>query len=242
MGRSHLKSKVKKRTVAIIQARMGSSRFPGKMLADLGGHPILKWVINRTKFSAEVDEVLLATTELSRDTPLVELANELQIKVYRGDEQDVLGRFVYAAENSKADWVVRICADNPFIDPKEIDRLIHFYKANTCDYACNHLECLGNSYVDGFGAEITSLNLLKKISAQAVEMKYREHVTLYFWDHQEKYKLLAVPAPPDLAYPELSFDVDTPEDLTKLKRLVTAGINFKSAAAQIVKTDLKLKV
>ncbi|HNC94755.1 MAG TPA: NTP transferase domain-containing protein, partial [Myxococcota bacterium] len=107
--------------VAIIQARMGSVRFPGKMLANLHGYPVLEWVLHRVAQATEVDEVVLATTDMARDNPLVELAGRLAVPVHRGSESDVLGRFADAAAAFDAEGVVRICADNPFIDPAEID-------------------------------------------------------------------------------------------------------------------------
>ncbi|MBI4936647.1 MAG: hypothetical protein HY846_00230 [Nitrosomonadales bacterium] len=160
------------------------------------------------------------------------------MQVYRGSESDVLGRFVAAAEISRAETVVRICADNPFIDPGEIDRLIDFFNYSNCDYACNHLDRLGSRYADGFGAEILGADLLRQIASRTTETRYREHVTLYLWDHAGEYNLMAVPAPSALACPELSFDVDTPSDLIELEHLVAAGINLETPAARIVELAL----
>ncbi len=238
MGRSRSRSKVKKRTVAIIQARMGSARFPGKMLADLGGHRLLEWVIHRVRRAAVLDETILATSRHSRDEPLAELARKCGVRVFRGDESDVLGRFAAAGAMAEAEWVVRVCADNPFVDPGEIDRLIDFFDISNSDYACNHLDRLGNRYANGFGAEILGADLLKQVAAKATEEKHREHVTLYLWDHATDYRLVAVPAPRALAHPGLSFDVDVPAGLTRLAKLVAAGVNLDTTAARIVELAL----
>lgn len=230
---------MKKRTVAIVQARMGSARFPGKMLAVLGGHPLLEWVLHRVTRAAELDETILATSTNWRDDPLAEFAEKYGVRVYRGDEADVLGRFVAAAEVSEAEWVVRVCADNPFVDPGEIDRLIDFFGNSNSDYACNHIDKLGNHYADGFGAEILSVDLLRSLASKATEPAHREHVTLYLWDHASDYSLKSVPAPRQLAYPELSFDVDSPEDLNTLARLLEQGVDLDTPAAAIVRLALR---
>lgn len=223
------------RVVALIQARMGSTRFPGKMLADLGGHPILEWVLTRVSKAQLIDSVVLATTTLSHDDALVALAKKLGIEVFRGSETDVLGRFAAAAKHYQADIVVRICADNPFTDPNEIDRLINYYRANQCDYACNHQDRLGSAYPDGFGAEIISNKLLQQIALISSDARHREHATLYLWEHSEQFTMLALPAPSGLSFPEFRFDVDTLADLEHLEVLVEAGVNFEAPANDIVR-------
>lgn len=227
-----------KRTVAIVQARMGSARFPGKMLAQLGGRPLIEWVLRRVGGAAGVDEMILATSIHSRDDALAEFAGKLAVRVCRGDETDVLGRFVAAARMCRAERVVRICADNPFVDSGEIDRLIDYFGQNDCDYACNHLDRLGSRYADGFGAEIVDAELLRQVAAKATEARHREHVTLYLWDHANDYRMKAVPAPPELAYPELRFDVDEPGDLIRLEALA-ASVDLETRAARIVELALK---
>lgn len=218
----------------IIQARMGSTRFPGKMLASLGNHLLLEWVIHRVKRTVLISNVILATSTSNRDTPLVNLANSLGIEVYRGSEVDVLSRFALCAEKHEADTVVRVCADNPFVDPHEIDRLIKFYKSNPCDYACNHQERFMNKYADGFGAEIFSNESLQYIAKNATLDSHREHLTLFFWDNPDTFHLTAVPCPHYLAYPELRFDVDNPSDLAYLSKLTDFGVNIDSSAKYII--------
>jgi spore coat polysaccharide biosynthesis protein SpsF len=121
------------RIVAIVQARMGSSRFPGKMLATLGNISILEWVFQRLSRATYLDEIVLATSIDKENDVLENIANRCGVRVFRGSESDVLGRFVSAADHAKATNIVRVCADNPFIDPIEVDRLVNFFKHKTCD-------------------------------------------------------------------------------------------------------------
>lgn len=224
--------------VALVQARMGSTRFPGKMLAELGGYPILEWVLKRISRARLIDRVVLATTTSSRDDALVSLAQKLGVEVFRGSETDVLGRFAAAAAQHGADVVVRVCADNPFVDPDEVDRLVNHFNHNLCDYACNHQDRLGSLYADGFGAEILSSALLQQIANTALDTRHREHATLYIWDHASDYRLSTVSAPSELAHPELRFDVDQPHDLTYLQALANAGVNIGNTASEIVRIAL----
>jgi spore coat polysaccharide biosynthesis protein SpsF len=222
------------KTVALVQARMGSTRFPGKMLALLDGRPILEWVLHRASLAKLVDTVVLATSDLPQDDPLVELARRRGLNVFRGSDADVLGRIASAAVIAEAETVIRVCADNPFIDAAEIDRLVRHYNGNFCDYACNHQDRLGSGYADGFGAEILSNALLQHLASSVAEVRYREHATLYLWENQDQFILQAVEAPKELAFPELRFDVDSPQDLNKLEQLTDAGVGIDSTAVEIV--------
>lgn len=229
-GQNQMKSKV----VALVQARMGATRFRGKMLAELDGYPLLEWVLRRVERAQLVDEVVLATTNSTDDDVLVELAKKLGVSVCRGSEHDVLSRFSMAASKFGAEIVVRVCADNPLIDPVEIDRLVSYYCSHQCDYACNHQDRLSSCYADGFGAETLSNKLLQDVAALATSQSHREHVTLYLWDNSDLYNLVAVPAPIELAYPNLRFDVDIPKDLDNLKKLVVFGMGIETPASEIV--------
>jgi spore coat polysaccharide biosynthesis protein SpsF len=228
------------RTVAIIQARMGSSRLPGKMMMDLCGQPLLHWVLSRVKKTKLADSILLATSDTKKDDPLEKLAQELKMPVFRGSETDVLGRFLAAAQMAKADSIVRICGDNPLVSPEEIDRLISFFqntmqKENTSEnlYAFNFASKLGNQYPNGFGAEIFSMSLLKKISKLDDELSSREHVTKYIWDHPEQFKIRTFSAPNEIAYPSVRLDVDSEEDLEKLN-VLCAHLDQDSSPKKIV--------
>lgn len=226
--------------MALVQARMGSTRFPGKMMAPLAGRPLLAWVLERLKRAQGIDTLVLATTELPRDAALVELARSMGVATYTGSESDVLDRFSRAARQFEADTVVRVCADNPFIDGAVVDALVDFYAASDCDYACNHLDRLGSGYADGFGAEILPAALLHKLAAECAEPRHREHVTLALWDETASWARdcrKACPlAPAALAFPELRFDVDEPGHLQLLQSLVDeSGLTLDSPAQACVR-------
>jgi spore coat polysaccharide biosynthesis protein SpsF len=116
---------------------------------------------------------------------------------------------------------VRICADNPFIDPDEVDRLVAFALDARADYAFNHLDRLSNHYAEGFGAEIVSRDVLDEVGRLASEARHREHVMTYVGDPPERFRILTFQAPADLAFPDLCFDVDTREDLERLQPLAS---------------------
>ncbi|HLO96218.1 MAG TPA: glycosyltransferase family protein [Burkholderiaceae bacterium] len=228
------------RVVALVQARMGSSRFPGKMMSPLAGRPLLAWVLERLKRAHRLDALVLATTDLPRDVALVEQAQALGVATFTGSESDVLGRFAQAARRFEADTVVRVCADNPFIDGAVVDQLVDFYAAGDCDYACNHLDRLGSGFADGFGAEILSASLLHRLDANCTEPRHREHVTLAVWDEGAPWRKAVPKAPPALAHPELRFDVDEPAHLAGLQSLAERhGLDLHSPAAAVVAARLK---
>lgn len=229
---------IAKNVVVLVQARLGSTRFPRKMLEQLGDYKLIEWVIFRLKKSKRISEVVLTTTDNPIDDELVLLASRMGVSVFRGSENDVLGRFAKAAKCHKAQIIVRVCADNPFVDPAEIDNLVDFYFNSNCEYACNHQDRLGSGYSDGFGAEILSLDLLLKLDNIVNESKYREHVTLFLWENYHQFKLCAPKAPNDCNFPDLKFDVDTQTDLVYLKKLVSKGVNIDSSSREIIKIAL----
>ena len=205
------------KVVAIIQARMGSKRFPQKMAAYLGDYPIIDWVIRRSRQSGLIDKLVLATSAKVENKYLVERAKKYLIGYYCGSENDVLSRFVEIANKEHADIIVRICADNPFISALEVDRIVNLFLDKKLDYAFNHIPAMGNNYVDGVGAEIFSLDILHDIHNHAKSAEHKEHVTKYIWDNIKNYKIGSLPAPYGLNYPDIRLDVDTEKDLSKLE-------------------------
>jgi spore coat polysaccharide biosynthesis protein SpsF len=146
-----------------------------------------------------------------------------------------LSRFVLAARERGAEHIVRVCADNPFVSPEEIDRLTRFYLAGGPDYAFNHIPRMDNMYPDGLGAEILSAALLNRLAAVTTEPRRREHVTSYIWDHSSEFRIETVPAPPEIAFPDIRLDVDTPHDLERLRSIVQ-GLDIHSSAAEVVRS------
>lgn len=213
---------------------MGSTRLPNKMSLNLGGFPIIDWIITRSKRSKLIDKFILATSSSIENDYLIEVSNKHMIASYRGSENNVLSRFLDIALKENADIIVRICADNPFIDPGEIDRLIKFYINIDCEYACNHQDRLDSGYADGFGAEIFSSDVLSKINSLAKKKDHREHVTKYIWDNKNDFKIAVVPSPKELHFPSYKFDIDTPADKKPLEILINNGITINSSAKEIV--------
>ena len=198
--------------IAIIQSRMGSQRLPGKMMKKIGNHTVIEWVIKRLKKSKSINQIILTTSRKKKDIIFKKISQKLKVNFFAGDEKDVLGRFLSSVSNIKKANIIRICADNPFIDPQQIDLLTSTYSKNKFDYVCNHQNRINSRYADGFGAEILSLDLLKKLNKIATNKEYREHVTLYIWKNKKKFKIHSIKAAKNLAYPDLRFDIDTPED------------------------------
>jgi spore coat polysaccharide biosynthesis protein SpsF len=197
--------------VAVIQARMGSTRLPGKVLKEIGGQPILGILIKRLRRSRRIDSILVATTEKTEDNGIVDLATKVGVEWYRGSEDDVLKRFIGASRAVKADIVIRVTADNPLTDPELMDSLIEAHLKNGADYTC----CEG--VILGTGVEVVNRVILEKIYPVARQAEYREHVTYYIYTHPELFKIHTVDF--DLNCPHLRLTVDTEEDLDLMRKL-----------------------
>lgn len=223
---------------AIIQARMGSGRFPGKMLRPLDGNSVLSWVIRRVRRAPSLSKVIVATSTHPRDSAIAEVAAREGVVVFRGSEDDVLERFACAASEAESDVLVRVCADNPFIDPNEIERLLGAFESQRPDYAFNHLDRLGSGYADGFGAEALSRQTLERLEVLAPRGPHREHVTSFIWDRADDFAILPVHPPAALKHPGLRFDVDLPSDLERLRMLIADGIRIDSSAKDIIEAQL----
>ena len=233
----HKKNKI----IGLIQARMGSKRLPGKMLMMLGKFTILEWVIKRSLKSKLIDDLILLTSDLRKDDILIKKAHQLGIKTFRGSETNVLNRFASAANKFDCDIAVRICADNPFVDSTEIDRLINYHLKNNFDYCLNNQNKLGSNYADGFGVEIINNKILQFLEKNINSSYLREHVTLGVFEEKYKFKISALKAPKELSYPEMKFDIDTIDDLNKLKEIINNGINLDSTGKEIIEANKKLR-
>jgi len=205
------------KTVAIIQARMGSSRLQNKMLLFLHGYPICEWIFRRVKQARYLDKVIFAIPDGKNDDVLDQYLQSKGADVLRGSENDLVDRYYKAVKYTAADQIVRVCADNPLICGSEIDRLIGFYGKERCDYAYNHIP-RHNSYPDGLGAEICSRELIEEIYKNAEGQQQREHLFNYIWDYQANYIVKTFDPPGNIAHPELKFDLDTIDDYAKLLR------------------------
>src|ERR1043165_5928996 len=190
------------RTVAIIQARMGSTRLPGKVMMKLGGLSLLSYIAARLPTAATLDEIVVATTPHSRDEVIVQEATFCGLKCYRGSESDVLRRYLEAATIYKADIVVRVTADNPFSDPRSIDRVVRRIKEGH-DYAIEMNLPVGTT------GEALTFQALDFIDTAATTERWREHVTLYAKENPRMLRCSFEDAPPAWSRPDLSYTIDT---------------------------------
>lgn len=202
------------KVVAIVQARMGSTRLPRKVLKDLAGTSVLARVAARLKRSATIVDALVATTDTSADDVIVAECRKLQMRVFRGDEKDVLDRYYRAAQFSKADVVVRITADCPLIDPALVDNVVSAFLRDRPDYASNVLE---RRYPRGLDTEVFSIQALEVAWRESREPYQRAHVTPYFYQHPEMFRLLAVRG--DTDYSQMRWTLDTESDLEFLRAI-----------------------
>lgn len=194
------------KTVAIIQARMGSTRLAGKSLLDIEGQPLLGHVIDRTKASRLVDEVVLATTTGVEDAVLVSYAQSKGINAFRGSVHDVLDRFYQAALASHADVIVRITADDPFKDPEVIDLVIRrLLDSPELDYASNTIT---PTYPEGLDVEVIRFPALAKAWREAKLPSEREHMTPYIWKNPTIFKIANVVHEKDLSKLRWTLDYD----------------------------------
>ncbi len=202
--------------VAIVQARMGSTRLTGKVLQDIDGKSMLARVVERLRRSHLINEVLVATTDLPADDAIVAECRRWLIAVSRGDQDDVLDRYYRAAQRAKAEVVVRITSDCPLIDPAVTDKTITAFLDSRPDFASN---CIVRTYPRGLDTEVMSFAALARVWQVAHKRHEREHVTAYFYEHPAEFKMVSVTA--DADYSAHRWTVDTPEDLEFVRTIYT---------------------
>ena len=205
----------------VIQARMTSTRLPGKVLSDIGGQPALQLMLSRLQHCRKVDEFVVATTTNATDDPVAALCSSLGVGVFRGDEHDVLARMLGAAEEADADHVIRLTADCPMIDPAIVDSAVELLLAGDCDYASNTFD---RTYPDGLDTEVMTIAALRAADSCASEPELREHVTTYINRRRPNlghgdFKLAALKFTADFSH--VRWTVDTPRDLEVVRALVS---------------------
>ncbi|MBP62387.1 MAG: hypothetical protein CMJ62_12780 [Planctomycetaceae bacterium] len=204
------------KTVAIVQARMGSSRFPGKMLSPLRGRPLIAWTVERVRRAKTCDEVVVATTDATADDEMAAWCGANEVAVFRGSEDDVLARFHECAEAFDATTVVRITGDCPLLDWRVIDAVAQPCVADSAiDYATN---CEPMTYPEGISAEAMPMRILKLMHICATLPSHREHVTPYVRFAADRFHHVAIRAEPSLS--DVRLTVDYPEDLLMIEQLV----------------------
>jgi len=199
----------------ILQARKGSTRLPGKVLADLAGRPMLAFLVERLKRCSSVDRIILATTDLTEDDALAELGDYLGLTVVRGSKQDVLSRFVLAQEQTDARVLVRITGDCPLVDPGLLEEMIHEFRSQDIDYFSNSVT---PTYPDGLDVEVFNRNALLLAQAECHDMDEREHVTPWI-RNSGRFRLGQKRHHRD--YSSMRWTVDEPEDLQVIRAVVS---------------------
>jgi len=200
--------------VAIIQARMASTRLPGKVLADIGGRSMLARVCRRVARAATVDRLVVATTVCPEDEVVVDECQRLAVACFRGSEHDVLDRYHQAVRTYEADAIVRITADCPLIDPNVIDLVVGEFLEERPDYAANTLR---RTWPRGLDTEVTSAAALARADREATEPYQRVHVTPYIYQHPDRFRLLAVIGREDFS--RHRWTVDVPADLDFIREI-----------------------
>ena len=221
------------RVVALVQARMGSTRLPGKVAKDLGGRPLLAQLLGRLGRAARLDEVVVATSDLPQDDAVAELAGAEGVRVVRGDERDVLARMLGAARAARADVVVRITADCPLIDPAVVDLVVAALLDHhePCDLASNVLR---RTFPRGLDTEALWIDALARVARLGTSPQAREHVTWFAYQERPDLFVAGSVEADDDHHVGLDWSVDTADDLEHVRRLwprAAAGATWRELAA-----------
>ena len=206
------------KTVAIVQARLGSSRLPGKVLQPLAGEPMLVRVVRRLSRARTLDAVVVATSTAQADDAIVELGRREGWPVERGSESDLLDRYTSAAQAHAVKVVVRVTSDCPLIDPELVDEVVDAFSGSGADYASNTLE--PRTYPRGLDIEVMTMTALSRAWREDTNPAWREHATPYLYRHPERFRLLRVAGFED--HSEHRWTVDTEADLELVRRIYDA--------------------
>ncbi len=198
----------------IIQARMGSSRLPGKVMMEACGKPLLELMIERVKRAKTLDKVIIATSVEKQDDEIVKFCKKHNIEYFRGSEHDLLSRYKFTAESINANIIVRLVSDTPLIDPKEIDKVVETYVNNSYDFVSNFFP-FPRTYPDGFSVEVFSFKILVEMFNEAKRPSDREHMTFFIWRQPQRYKIFRVDYNRDIS--NYRFNLDYKEDYLLIK-------------------------
>jgi spore coat polysaccharide biosynthesis protein SpsF len=201
----------KPRVVASIEARMGSSRLPGKVLMDICGKPALHRLVERLRACQSLDEIVVATSSHSTDDVLADWCDQHQVKCFRGSEEDVLNRVVKAHQWMKTEVIVEVTGDCPLTDPEVIDLGVDTFLAHDADVVSN---CgMKLTWPMGQYVQVFPFPLLEEVDRTVADSAVHEHVTLYFYENPDRYRIINLMAPKRWQHPEWRFQLDYAEDL-----------------------------
>lgn len=202
--------------IATIEARMRSSRLRGKVLKPILGRPVLQLLIDRLRLAHSLDEVVVATTTNPADDAIEELATMLGVGCYRGSEDDVLDRVLRAAKSVDAHVIVEITGDCPLIDPGVVDELVNCYLTGNADYVANTLH---RTFPRGFDTQVFATRILEEVSRLTQDPVDREHVSLYIYEHPDRFSLRNVESRLIEKHWQHRLTVDTPEDFILIETI-----------------------
>lgn len=205
------------KVVATIEARMTSSRLPGKVLLPALGRPMLAHLTSRLKAVPTIDAIVLATTTNTTDDVLVEFARQDGIQWFRGSETDVMGRVLGAAQSADADVVVEITGDCPIIDPEVVEQTIRMFACHDASYVSN---VVFPTYPDGMETQVFTYEALRKSEAMTSDPLDREHVSRHMINHPELFPQVHLVAPPSMHWPGLGLTLDEPADYNLIRTLI----------------------
>ena len=206
-------------TNAIIQARCGSTRFPGKVFADIDGHSLLWHVVNRLKYAKTIDGIIVATTVNPEDDLIEEWCEENRIRLFRGSSEDVLNRYYSASQMFPSDVIVRITADDPFKEPSVIDKVVKELIDSGCDLVTNNFP---PSFPEGLDCEAFSSSVLETMEREADDSFEREHVTQFIYRHPERFAIRNVSCERQLS--SYRWTIDTKEDYEMVRLIYSHRI------------------
>jgi spore coat polysaccharide biosynthesis protein SpsF len=205
---------------AVVAARMGSSRLPGKTLADLAGRPSLWHIIDRLRQVAGLAGVVIATTERPDDDPIRECARTAGARSFSGSSEDVLGRTLAAARTVGARTIVQVTGDCPLVDPRVVEHALATYRTNDVDYVSTVLG--EETYPIGLDVEIFATDVLERVDTLTGDPRDREHVSVYIYEHPGDFRLLGIHASGSQRRPDLRLTLDTAEDLAVIRAVYAA--------------------
>lgn len=205
--------------VAIIQARMSSSRLPGKVLREVDGKPLIEYQIQRVKKAMLIDQIVIATSLSKTDDEIANFCDKVRLECFRGSENDVLDRYYQCAIQYGADVVIRLCADNPLVDPHTIDRIIQFFMESKVAYVSNGCPPETTTFPDGSDLEVFSMKALERAHREAIDLHDREHVTFYIWKYNNGF--LTAQLHQEVNWSEYRYTVDYEEDFELVKYVIS---------------------
>lgn len=204
------------RPILVIQARSESKRLPRKVLAEIEGRAVLEWLIDRVRDARSIAGLVVATSTRPADDAIAELAAQRGVPVFRGSSEDVLGRFAILAAETGADPIVRVSGDSPLLDAATVDTVVDAHAASGDAITVNHLR---GDWPFGLAVEVIPAAILRRLDSEVEDARGREHVTIHAYEHPASYRVQHVPAPAELAAPQLRLCVDTAEDLERVRGL-----------------------